>query len=258
MFGMNPFLVTLQFITRIPIPQSWTSDFDFDHTAKGLVTFPIVGFILGILASLVMLCALTVLDWGSALSAVCYVFALVLLTGGFHLDGLADTCDGIFSARTPERMLEIMKDSRLGTHGALALIFVLLLKVLTVTRILDNAPDHAISMLIMAPLAGRTLMSLLMYKQIYARETGLGHIYINRISSNQFWSTLCLGVVIALWVLGWQSLISFGVTGLFALFYRRYINSTIGGQTGDTLGAGNELFELCFLMAMTSVMTLYR
>ena len=73
---------------------------------------------------------------GVPLAALFGVLALALLTGGFHLDGLADTCDGIFSARTRDRMLEIMRDSRLGTHGGLALIFVLVAKVLVVGELL--------------------------------------------------------------------------------------------------------------------------
>lgn len=254
---MKPFLVTLQFITRIPVPQSWTSDFDFDQTYRGVVTFPIVGAILGTIAAAITLALFSVLNWGSALSAATYVLLMAGLTGGFHLDGLADTCDGIFSARTPDRMLEIMKDSRLGTHGALALFFILIMKILTVTQILETSPDKALLILILAPSVSRTWMSLLMYKQKYARESGLGHIYINRLSCNQFYLTLALGAAISGWLLGLNSLIAFVVTGVFALVYRRYINKTIGGQTGDTLGAGNELFELCFLMAMTSVISLY-
>jgi len=253
---MKPFLVTLQFITRIPVPQNWTSDFDFDQTYRGVVTFPVVGVILGTIASAITLSLFSVLHWGSALSAATYVFLMAVLSGGFHLDGLADTCDGIFSARTPDRMLEIMKDSRLGTHGALALFFVLILKILAVTQILETAPNTALLILILSPCASRSWMSLLMYKQKYARESGLGHIYINRLSSQQFYLTLLLGAAICSWLLGVQSLIAFGLTGLFAWIYRRYINNTIGGQTGDTLGAGNELFELFFLMAITSVITI--
>ncbi|MFB0953134.1 MAG: adenosylcobinamide-GDP ribazoletransferase, partial [Aeromonadaceae bacterium] len=83
-----------------------------------------------------------------------YLLALAVLTGGFHLDGLADTCDGIFSARTRERMLEIMKDSRLGTHGALGLIFTLLLKALAVGQLLDG-PHPAWGALVAAPVVGR-------------------------------------------------------------------------------------------------------
>jgi adenosylcobinamide-GDP ribazoletransferase len=69
------------------------------------------------------------------LAALFAVLALALLTGGFHLDGLADTCDGVFSARTRERMLEIMRDSRLGTHGGLALVFVLVAKILVISEL---------------------------------------------------------------------------------------------------------------------------
>ncbi len=253
---MKPFLVTLQFITRIPVPQSWTCDFDFDQTYRGVVSFPVVGIILGVLASAVTLVMFDVLQWGSALSAALYVLLMAVLSGGFHLDGLADTCDGIFSARTPDRMLEIMKDSRLGTHGALALFFVLILKILTVAQILDTSPNQALMIFILAPCASRSWMSLLMYKQKYARESGLGHVYINRLSSQQFYLTLLLGAAICSWLLGLQGLIAFAITGMFAWVYRRYINDTIGGQTGDTLGAGNELFELCFLMAITCVITI--
>ena len=69
------------------------------------------------------------------MAALFAVLALALLTGGFHLDGPADTCDGIFSARRRERMLEIMRDSRLGTHGGLALIFVLVAKVFVISEL---------------------------------------------------------------------------------------------------------------------------
>jgi len=254
---MKPFLVTLQFITRIPVPQSWTRDFDFDQTYRGVVTFPLVGAILGIIAAVITLFLFSHLGWSSGLSGGMYVLLMASLSGGLHLDGLADTCDGIFSARTPERMLEIMKDSRLGAHGALALFFVLSLKMLTVSDILEASPNNALMVLTVAPCASRALMSLLMYRQKYARESGLGHLYINRLSLNQFYITLAIGATICSWLVGWKSLIAFMLTGIFAWVYRRYINNVIGGQTGDTLGAGNELFELCFLMAMSSVITFH-
>jgi hypothetical protein len=86
----------------------------------------LVGLLLGAIAGAVVM---LLQPWcGGPLAALLGVLALALLTGGFHLDGLADTCDGIFSARRRERMLEIMRDSRLGTHGGLALIFVLVAK----------------------------------------------------------------------------------------------------------------------------------
>lgn len=114
------FWATLSFLSRLPVPERWSQGLDIDRYVRGIVTFPVVGALLGLLSGLVFL---AVQAWcGIPLAALFAVLALALLTGGFHLDGLADTCDGVFSARRRERMLEIMRDSRLGTHGGLALI----------------------------------------------------------------------------------------------------------------------------------------
>ena len=118
------FWAMLSFISRLPVPARWSQGLDFEHYSRGIVMFPLIGVVLGGLTGLVFMALQT---WcGIPLAALFAVLTLALLTGGFHLDGLADTCDGIFSARRRERMLEIMRDSRLGTHGGLALIFVLL------------------------------------------------------------------------------------------------------------------------------------
>ena len=127
------FWAMLSFISRLPVPARWSQGLDFEHYSRGIVMFPLIGVVLGGLTGLVFMALRT---WcGIPLAALFAVLTLALLTGGFHLDGLADTCDGIFSARRRERMLEIMRDSRLGTHGGLALIFVLLAKVLVVSEL---------------------------------------------------------------------------------------------------------------------------
>ena len=131
------FWAMLSFISRLPVPARWSQGLDFEHYSRGIVMFPLIGIVLGGLTGLVFMALQT---WcGIPLAALFAVLTLALLTGGFHLDGLADTCDGIFSARRRERMLEIMRDSRLGTHGGLALIFVLLAKVLVVSELALNA-----------------------------------------------------------------------------------------------------------------------
>lgn len=127
------FWATLSFLSRLPVPDRWSQGLEIDRYVRGIVTFPRVGALLGGVSGLVFL---AVQSWcGLPLAALFSILALALLTGGFHLDGLADTCDGVFSARRRERMLEIMRDSRLGTHGGLALIFVLLAKVLVVSEL---------------------------------------------------------------------------------------------------------------------------
>ena len=127
------FWAMLSFITRLPVPRRWSQGLDFEHYSRGIITFPLIGLLLGAISGLVFM---VLQAWcGAPLAALFSVLVLVLMTGGFHLDGLADTCDGVFSARSRDRMLEIMRDSRLGTHGGLALIFVVLAKDFGVKRV---------------------------------------------------------------------------------------------------------------------------
>ncbi len=178
------------------------------------------------------------------------ILALALLTGGFHLDGLADTCDGIFSARRRERMLEIMRDSRLGTHGGLALIFVLLAKILVVSELaLRGTP--MLAALAVACAAGHGSAVLLMYRHRYAREEGLGNVFIGKVSGRQTCITLGLAVIVATVLLpGMQGLATMVVTLAAIFILGQLLKRTLGGQTGDTLGAAIELGELIFLLAL--------
>ena len=123
---IKSFFAALSFISRLPVPARLSQGLEIEQYQRSIITFPLVGLLLGAIAGAVVM---LLQPWcGGPLAALLGVLALALLTGGFHLDGLADTCDGIFSARRRERMLEIMRDSRLGTHGGLALIFVLVAK----------------------------------------------------------------------------------------------------------------------------------
>ncbi|SVM35200.1 cobalamin synthase [Klebsiella pneumoniae] len=175
---------------------------------------------------------------GGPLAALLGVLALALLTGGFHLDGLADTCDGIFSARRRERMLEIMRDSRLGTHGGLALIFVLMAKVLVV------------SALAAACAIGRGMAVLLMYRQRYAREEGLGNLFIGKITLRQSLITMGIALALATLLLGVNGLRAALITLVLVWALGQALKRTLGGQTGDTLGAAIELGEVIFLLAL--------
>lgn len=240
---------TLQFITRIPVPARWSEGIEFQQYGRGVPFFPVVGLIVGGIAALLTSLMIYATE-NLMVAALGYVFILVLLTGGFHLDGLADTCDGIFSARKRERMLEIMRDSRIGTHGCLALIFALLAKTIAAYSILSANPAP-LWLLIGAPIAGRTCMSLLMYRQRYAREgEGMGNIYIGRISSRQFLLTLLAGAVIVTALGGIKALGSLLLTGVIIFGLARYLTHHLGGQTGDTLGAAEECGEILFLLAL--------
>ncbi|HCM62332.1 MAG TPA: adenosylcobinamide-GDP ribazoletransferase [Morganella sp. (in: Bacteria)] len=244
---------TLQFITRIPVPARWSEGTEFQEYRRGVPYFPVAGLIVGIIAALLT----AWIDYSTQsplIAALGYVFALMLLTGGFHLDGLADTCDGIFSARKRERMLEIMRDSRIGTHGCLALVFALMAKSAAAYEVLMLHPLSlmtAAGLLICAPVAGRTCMSLLMYNQRYAREgEGMGNIYIGRISLRRFITTLATGAVIVTLLGGMKAFGALIITAFIIYGLGRYFCHHLGGQTGDTLGAAEECGEILFLLAL--------
>lgn len=244
---MKLFLATLAFMSRIPVPERFMQGLAVEQYVRGIVTFPLVGVVLGALGGLVFI----LLDgWcGIPLAALFSVLALALLTGGFHLDGLADTCDGVFSARTRERMLAIMRDSRLGTHGGLALIVVLLAKVLVIAELaLRDMP--VLTVLIAACAAGRGGSVLLMYGHRYAREEGLGNLFIGKISLAQTLVTLSITALLAAMLLGITGLVALAVTLIALYLLGLTLKRTLGGQTGDTLGAAIELGEVIFMLAL--------
>lgn len=244
---MKLFLATLAFMSRIPVPERFMQGVAVEQYVRGIVTFPLVGVVLGALGGLVFI----LLDgWcGIPLAALFSVLALALLTGGFHLDGLADTCDGVFSARTRERMLAIMRDSRLGTHGGLALIVVLLAKVLVIAELaLRDMP--VLTVLIAACAAGRGGSVLLMYGHRYAREEGLGNLFIGKISLAQTLFTLGITALLAAMLLGITGLLALAITLVAIYLLGLMLKRTLGGQTGDTLGAAIELGEVIFMLAL--------
>ena len=242
------FWATLSFISRLPVPARWSQGLEIDSYVRGIVTFPPIGLLLGALSGLVFL---AVQGWcGVPLAALFSVLALALLTGGFHLDGLADTCDGVFSARSRERMLEIMRDSRLGTHGGLALIFVLLAKVLVLSELALRGTSM-LAALAAACAAGRGAVVLLMYRQRYAREEGLGNVFIGKVNARQTCVTLGLAIILTTALLpGLRGLAAMAVTIVAVFILGQLLKRTLGGQTGDTLGAAIELGELIFLLAL--------
>ena len=228
---IKSFFAALSFISRLPVPARLSQGLEIEQYQRSIVTFPLVGLLLGAIAGAVVM---LLQPWcGGPLAALLGVLALALLTGGFHLDGLADTCDGIFSARRRERMLEIMRDSRLGTHGGLALIFVLMAKVLVVSEV-----------------ALRGTSVLLMYRQRYAREEGLGNLFIGKITLRQTLITMGIALALATVLLGVNGLRAALITLVLVWALGQALKRTLGGQTGDTLGAAIELGEVIFLLAL--------
>lgn len=244
---VRTFFATLAFMSRLPVPYRWSQGLEVDRYVRGIVFFPWVGMALGAMAAGVF--GLLAPWCGTPLAALFYVLALALLTGGFHLDGLADTCDGLFSARTREKMLAIMRDSRLGTHGGLGLMVVLLAKVLVVNELAMRG-NSMLPALMLASVVGRGSVVVLMYRQRYARDNGLGNIFIGKVTLKQTAVTLLTSALLCFFFLPGAGLLAWLIATVAIALIGMAIKRTLRGQTGDTLGAAIELGEVIFLLAL--------
>jgi adenosylcobinamide-GDP ribazoletransferase len=243
---MSGFLVALEFLTTLRlrrVPRTAP-----ETLARSLPWFSAVGLIIGLLLAGLDLAARRVLP-EPALSAL-LVTAFVLLTGGLHLDGLADTCDGIFGGATRERRLEIMRDSRTGTFGALAIALVLLLKWSALMSISAEARTGA---LITIPALSRMSLAAAIFAYPYARPQGLGRHFHDLAR----WPAVALNVLapaVALVALfGPVGALAIPPAFAFTLLAGRYITGKIGGLTGDSYGALIEANEVVLLLLVAVI-----
>jgi adenosylcobinamide-GDP ribazoletransferase len=210
---------------------------------QGILFLPLVGLILGAVNALAYW--LGAMLGGRELAALAAIVSNLWLTGAFHLDGLADTCDGIYSSRKRERMLEIMKDSRVGTNGACAIVLDFLLRWVGLSLLTETM---APLVLLLMPVAARSCNPLLM-QSVYARREGLGNLFIGKVSWPRTLASVLIGGGLVYGITGhWLVLAGFALVVLFQFLFRQYITGILGGMTGDTLGAGDECSELLLLI----------
>lgn len=241
---MKLFIATLCFLTQIPIPFQKNSVLSDEEFSKGIVYYPFVGLIVGGISFFVFWVLQFILqDFSNFFTIGCAVLCEVLVTGAFHLDGLADSCDGLFSSRKKERMLEIMRDSRVGTNGVIAIFFDLFFKIVLIQRL-----QYTSWVIILMPIAGKMATPVFMKSQYARKEAGLGSIYLREEYDKFMLSAIFIGAFMLVVPIGIYGI--FCVIGVlfFAWLFRNYVKSKIGGMTGDTLGAGAELCELIFLV----------
>ena len=234
---MKRLLAAIQFLTILPLPRGLSPD---ERALGGaLPFFPVVGLGIG--------AAVAAIDWGAGFwfpAPVTSVLAAILLiaaSGGLHIDGLADTADGFFSSRPRERILEIMRDSRIGPMGVAAIVCVVALKIALIASV--AAPGRAL-VLLLIPVAGRCALLVQMSLLPYARPEGLARVFHrNRSPLHLLWAMAFLiaaGGIAG----GLPGLAAAGASLLFALLFTAYVRRKIGGLTGDTLGAACEWTEL--------------
>ena len=237
---ISALIIYTQFFSRIVIPKA----VDLSYVLKGVPILTLFGLLLGLISSLFFV--LTSLVLPDTIAWILTLFFDVLLTGGFHLDGLADTADGLFSSRSKERMLEIMKDSRIGSNGVLALIFYYGLMI----AMGPYLPQPKWLIVASLSMIGKVGLTIQLYKMRYARESGgSGNFFSGTKTSSILLAQIVpLAVLIAgFWLKG---LLAYSLVILGTLAFRWFVYQKIDGETGDTLGASVEVAQILFLIGM--------
>ena len=276
---MKGFLLLLSFMTRIPMPKT---DYDEEKLGKSMKYFPVVGIIIGFI--LLFFCIifnfiLKNISYSAVLPLMIIVVILtdLISTGALHLDGLADTFDGIFSYRSKHKMLEIMKDSRLGSNGALALILYFLIKFILLFSLTIESREGAIYVIMTYPVVSRFCSVVSCASSPYARGSGMGKTFVD--------NTKTCGLIVAttitlLYTIGMLFMpfilfanyslpmgfmirsvliiaIIVGLLALFAFAFSKLIERKIGGITGDTLGALLEISSLVYIFLFLVIPTFF-
>lgn len=242
------FCAALRFLTVFPVPGRIGGE--EEDLARSVVFFPVVGVVVG---SVLAVIAWLIWPFLPALpAAAIMVFLLLVISGGFHLDGLADSADGLLSARPREQILQIMRDSQIGSMGAAVLVMVLLTKTVS----LGSLPQaEAASAMFLMPIAGRCLMVLMMVLLPYARgNEGRAALFYETASQEKKIVYITGGILYSCcWYAGGGAGLAAGATSLVAmLLFAGLCRSKIGGATGDTLGATSELTETVIALALSA------
>jgi adenosylcobinamide-GDP ribazoletransferase len=232
-------------LSRLPVPR--LPDAAFEYSARAVWSYSIVGAVLGALATLSGVLAMT-FEVPPAASAGLALAVLIVTAGAMHEDGLADTADGFWGGHTPEQRLFIMKDSQIGSYGTLSLIMVTGLRWSAITALLAPAPAAIIA----ATALSRGFIPLVMRALPPARKSGLSQ-GVGRPDLAPVLCALALGFVIALFAVGKAAVVSLMLCLVVSGACVWLAGRKIKGQTGDVLGATQQLCEagtLCLFAAM--------
>ncbi|MBI5080133.1 MAG: adenosylcobinamide-GDP ribazoletransferase [Chloroflexi bacterium] len=244
---MRFLLLAIGFLTTLPVRLKEATMRDVGSAG---MWFPIIGFFMGLTLGAVHLVLLQF--FAPLLAATLTVVTWIVMTGGLHLDGLADCCDGLFISALPERRLEIMRDPRLGSFGVIGLVSIIALKIFVVGSIdfrsLRGVCDFGSLPIILALTISRWLI-LIVARQPQARPTGMGAEFALGITRRTIFiaAIVPLLFVIVGWV-AWQVWVAIIAAHAITFFVIRFAHARIGGVTGDVIGFTVELSEIIVLL----------
>lgn len=247
---LNAFLLMVQVLTRIPVHKSLS--FNEKSLRTGANFFTLIGLMIGMCQIGLLLASAKILP--PAFSAILLSLFEIMVTGAYHLDGFADTCDGFFAVKGDsgkEKILEIMRDSRIGTFAAIAIGVDLLIRY---RGILYLTEASSFLSLVLLPMSGRFAIVLLCMIGRPAKATGSGNLFINTVTLRE---AVVNGIFFlaagALMGLIFEAMLLMGVSFLTVFLFNSWCEKKIGGVTGDSLGAVNELATLLSLVALATL-----
>ncbi|MES2872666.1 MAG: adenosylcobinamide-GDP ribazoletransferase [Bacteroidota bacterium] len=252
---LSIFLACLSFYTRIPVAIAGGKAADL---AQSIKYFPLIGWLAGALSALVFIGSNIV--FGQNLAIVFSMLSTILLTGALHEDGLADVCDGFGGGWIREKILEIMKDSRIGTYGVISLVFVTAIKFLTIQQLIAgmNFPSQwplLTLLFILAHTLSRFNASTMIFTHNYVRadESKSGAMVLNAKLSNLYVAlvfTLIPLIILVFYTQQYKWIFILVPLTFVKLFLNRYFDKWIGGYTGDCLGAIQQTSEVVIYLSV--------
>ncbi|MBF0779536.1 MULTISPECIES: adenosylcobinamide-GDP ribazoletransferase [unclassified Granulicatella] len=240
---ISSLIIFTQFFSRIPIHK----EVDYHYLSKGIRWISLFGLLLGGISAGVFM--LVRVFFPLPIAWVVALITDILLTSGFHLDALADMADGLFSSRTKEKMLEIMKDSRVGSNGVIALILYIVVYVMSIHYVALSDWQY-IALVAVLSMIGKGALALQLVNMVYARsQSGLGHVFCGTKTQDIMYAQI-LPICVSGACFGWKGLLAYGLVCISALGYRKFVYSKIQGHTGDTLGAFVEIAHIVFMLGL--------
>jgi adenosylcobinamide-GDP ribazoletransferase len=248
------FITALQFLTIFTLNRKHRVE--ENDLAKSMVFFPFVGFLIGF----ILVKSDQALMWllPDTISNVFLLLLSVIITRALHIDGLADTVDGIMGGSDPKSRLAIMRDSRIGTAGVLAVVFLLMVKYASLNSLFNDSKTAA---LLTAPVFGRWSQMLMMFKADYGREEGMGKAFVGHLRSGGLVAASVAALGLSAWVIMGDARTAYLAIGIpFALsavtlLWRWFIVRKLGGVTGDAVGAVSEMNEALTLALFVIVLS---
>lgn len=243
---MRFYIIAMQFLTIIPLP--FKVNCEKEDLGRSTALFPLAGLTIGaLLAGLNWLLA----PWlARPLCDALLITALAAVTGGLHLDGLADVCDGLAARGGRERFLAVMKDSQVGAIGAVGLVLGLLLKWQALVAVPDAFKWQA---LLLFPALARFGQVLMLTGARHARQDGLGALFVQGTGGGALLLASLIAAAAGAGILGLNGVVTLAAVCLLTYAGRHFFQCRLGGLTGDTVGCINELNEILTLIIISAL-----